>query len=205
MSPAACRQPPARRFVLYHPRALTSLSSSAYILETHALAAATEAEVYRVDSFLSVSEPSITSLLVSEGHAGHTLKYALPRSCKDSPITLHIALLRGNDAKFPVADARSPLDKRLALMKRLASAVSWVDKSTRADNIVLFRTTSLSSVPPKPAQGGSKERRLARDGSPRSLDTPLLPGFDLSRTDAAATPNTQTTALQKVYYIPPGL
>ncbi|KAH6640047.1 hypothetical protein BKA67DRAFT_542571 [Truncatella angustata] len=192
--------------VLYHPHTATSPS---YLLETHTLTLATEADVRGIASFLSASDPAITSLLACRGYSESTLKYSVPDGYKD-PISLRCALLYGTDARTEAAYAKHSLDERLALMKRLASALLWVHvaghvhKSIRADNIILFGSSTSST--PSSAQTSrqdSRERDLESKGFPHVLGTSFLLGFDLSRADAAATSYTQTADLQKAYYLHP--
>lgn len=189
--PSACT-PIAYSSVIYHP---STPSEPAYLLETHVRTSATAADVQGIASFLSSSEPSITSLLRCAGYHGHTLKYLVPAEL-EHPISLRSALLYDGGTAPP----KHPLDERVHLMKRLASAVLWVHvaghvhKSIRADNIVLFG-------PSQADDGGGGEP----DGFPATLGTPFLLGFDLSRASGAASSRERTAELQKAYYLTPDL
>jgi hypothetical protein len=132
---------------------------------------------------LSFVDPTVTGLLRCVGYFHENdpnnprfgLVYSTPFSITQKNPTNLKDILNAKDEKGNRRTAMHPLDKRLTLARRIASAVyflhaiGWVHKSIRSNNILMLESNSLSP------QGAF----------PHTLGHPYLVNFESARADTA--------------------
>lgn len=170
---------------------ISPYESTRYLVESYR-DSASEHDTREVAALLSRGDPRIVNILRCEGYFGKKLRYAIPSQYSD-PRTLRKALI--GDKVHPYA--KHPLEERLLLMRKLASAVLYVHtarhvhKRIRAENVILFS---------RPIPGSLDG---ARTRWPFSLGEPFLLGFDLSRKNDATSERTKVSNPIESFYLPP--
>ncbi|EFW99881.1 het-s domain containing protein [Grosmannia clavigera kw1407] len=192
-----------------------------HFLETHqpgSVMSNTDEEIRNIAAFLRGANPRLVALLPCQGffveteqqrfynpdgssfslpsYSTRTLLFSVPQGLS-SPRSLRDVLLEARTSEI-----RHSLDERVALMKKLASALLFIHtaehihKSIRADNVVLLREASTETESEQKGYGF-----LPRT-SEMVIGEPFLVGFDLSRKEARHSDMKPTVDLHKTYYLP---